>query len=204
MTDPATRLMTALQQAFDRLPPLPAELAAPGLLLLVLWPALSVALPTPTEAFMTAFAIALAMRLALRSRLIILTARARLPRRATAALVLAAGPGLLALLLLAGDPLICQRFLSLYFLATAAFFLFDHLDGRNLMLNLRFPGPQARSRLLAPALVIFYLGLLGANETIIARAGLGEWLLFFGFLPLITHLVIGALLRALPVTVRVS
>ena len=106
MTDPATRLMTALQQVFDRLPPLPAELAAPGLLLLVLWPALSVALPTPTEAFMTAFAIALAMRLALRSRIIILTARARLPHRATAALVLAAGPGLLALLLLAGDPLI--------------------------------------------------------------------------------------------------
>lgn len=192
MTDPVARALNGTMRVLGRFPPLAPEILMPGLVLAILWPVLRVAYDSEVEAFLLAFLVTLALRLAIKAEMLILTAQSRLGRRVTFLAALAFGPGLLAFLVFNGNPIWCQRFLSAYFLVMAAMFLLDVIDGRSLIAQQRWPEidqPAAR-RTMSQVMVIYHLGMLLANESLIESAGYGNWLVFFGYMPLISHLVV--------------
>jgi hypothetical protein len=192
MIDPVARALNGTMRILGRFPPLAPEILMPGLVLAILWPVLRVAYDSEIEAFLVAFLVTLALRLAIKAEMLILTAQSRLGRRVTFLAALAFGPGLLAFLVFNGNPIWCQRFLSAYFLVMAAMFLLDVIDGRSLIASQRWPEieqPGAR-RTMSQVMVIYHLGMLLANESLIESAGYGNWLVFFGYMPLISHLVV--------------
>lgn len=199
MIDPIARATEKLVLTFRNLPPVAPEILAPGALLCVLWPVLRVAYEGEVEAFMTAFLLVITLRLAMRAEWIILTTSARLTPRTTAAIALAFGPGILAFLVYWGSPIWCQRFLTGYFIVMAALYTLDMVDGKASMARRRWPEvdrPCLRG-MMGQGMVLVYLGLALANESMLQNSGLGEWLLFFGYLPLIMHLVVQSLVRVL-------
>lgn len=199
MLDQIGRATDKIIDRFRDLPPVAPEILLPGALLCILWPMLRVVYDGEIEAFMTAFLLTVALRVAMKAEWVIVTARQRLSPRMTAALVLALGPGLLALLVHQGDPVWCQRFLTGYFIVMAALFILDMADGRGHMSRRRWPEVDrpCLQGMMGQGMVIVYLGLALANELMMRNAGLGEWLLFFGYLPLIMHLVVQSLVRVL-------
>lgn len=199
MIDPVAQSVSRLVQALSRFPVVAPEILMPGLVLTALWPILRVALDSEVEAFLLAFLVTVALRLAIKSEMLILTAHSRLGRRVTILATLIFGPGLLAVLILNGDPTWCQRFLSAYFLVMAALFLLDLVDGRALLARHSWPDidrPCAR-RVLSQLMVIYHLGMLLANEVLIGSASYGNWLIFLGYAPLISHLVVQSMLVVL-------
>lgn len=199
MFDPMPRPASRVMQALGRFPVLAPEILMPGLVLTVLWPLLRVALDNEIDAFLLAFLVTVALRLAIKAEMLILTAQSRLGRRVTVIAALVFGPGLLAFLMLNGDPSWCQRFLSAYFLVMAAMFLLDMIDGKAHLTRHSFPQidrPGAR-RALGQLMVIYHLGMLLANEVLIGTAGYGNWLVFLGYAPLISHLVVQSMLAVL-------
>ena len=166
MIDPVAQSVSRLVHALSRFPVVAPEILMPGLVLTALWPILRVALDSEVEAFLLAFLVTVALRLAIKSEMLILTAHSRLGRRVTILATLIFGPGLLAVLILNGDPTWCQRFLSAYFLVMAALFVLDLVDGRALLARHSWPDidrPCAR-RVLSQLMVIYHLGMLLANE----------------------------------------
>ena len=199
MIDPVAQSVSRLVQALSRFPVVAPEILMPGLVLTALWPILRVALDNEVEAFLLAFLVTVALRLAIKSEMLILTAHSRLGRRVTILATLIFGPGLLAVLILNGDPTWCQRFLSAYFLVMAALFVLDRVDGRALLARHSWPDidrPCAR-RVLSQLMVIYHLGMLLANEVLIGSASYGNWLIFLGYAPLISHLVVQSMLVVL-------
>ena len=199
MLDPMPRPVSRLMQTLGRFPVVAPEILMPGLVLTALWPILRVALESEVDAFLLAFLVTVTLRLAIKAEMLILTAQSRLGRRVTMIAALVFGPGLLAFLMLNGDPSWCQRFLSAYFLVMAAMFLLDMIDGKAHLTRHSFPEidrPCAR-RVLGQLMVIYHLGMLLANEVLIGTSGYGNWLVFLGYAPLISHLVVQSMLAVL-------
>jgi len=185
-----------------RLPQVPASILLPVLLIVVAWPLLRVGLNDARAAFMVAFVAAIALRFALRADANIKKARRRLSARATVIWTLICGPGLLGVIIWADDPLICQRFLSLYFLGMSALYVLDVIDGRHVLVRLFWPDRHMRAgdAVLTRVLAVYNLAMVLLNETIVQTASQTTWLLYFGLLPLLSHVMMAALLR----TVRVG
>lgn len=199
MYDPNAKSWTSLTDRLSRFPVVAPEILMPGLVLTALWPILRVALDSEVDAFLIAFLVTIALRLAIKAEMLILTANSFLGRRVTILATLAFGPGLLAFLVLNGDPSWCQRFLSAYFLVMAAMFMLDVIDGRAHLTRRNWPElekPCAR-RVLAQLMVIYHLGMLLANELLTGHSGYGNWLIFLGYAPLISHLVVQSTLAVL-------
>lgn len=199
MLDPMPEGTKRLTEALGRFPVLAPEILMPGLVLTALWPILRVVFASEVDAFLLAFLVTIALRLAIKAEMLILTAQSHLGRRVTIIATLVFGPGLLALLVLHGDPSWCQRFLSAYFMVMAAMFLLDVIDGKAHLTRHSWPEverPCAR-RVLGQMMVIYHLGMLLANEVLTGTAGYGNWLIFLGYAPLISHLVVQSLLAVL-------
>lgn len=180
-------------------PMLAPEILMPGVVLTALWPLLRVAVERETDAFLLAFLVTVALRLAIKADVLILSARSHLGPRAAILATLAVGPGLLTFLMLNGDPTWCQRFLSGYSLLMAALFLLDLIDGKGHLARYNWPevtAPQAR-RILGQVMVLNHLGMFLTNEVLIRSAGYGNWLIFLGYAPLISHLIVQSTLGIL-------
>lgn len=180
-----------------RTPPVPFALLAPGLFILIVWPLLRIGFDDARAAFMVAFVAAIALRLAMRADSSIRAARARLAPRTTVILTLAFGPGVLGLLIWAADPLLCQRFLSLYFGVIAALYVIDVIDGRNTLVQHFWPDPAMRAgdATMTRVMAVYNLAMVLLNETVVQTASQTTWLLYFGLLPLLSHIVMAALVR---------
>lgn len=184
-------------QMFRRTAPVPLDILLPGLLILFLWPLLRIGLDDLRASFMVAFIAAMALRFALRAEDDIRKTRRLLSPRATIVVVLLFGPGVLALLITFSDPMVCQRFLSLYFLLMAALYTIDVITGRAALVWFHWPDPKMRpaDATLTRVMAIYYLSMVLLNESLIQHASQTTWLLYFGLLPLLSHVVQAALLR---------
>lgn len=176
---------------------LPGTVLLPLLVVALAWPLLRVWLNDEGAMFMAAFALAMALRLALRSDGMIRKLRSQISNRGTAMLALIFGPGVLALLIWVGEPIWCQRFLSVYFLGMAGLYLLDVIDGRHAMVQYFLPADRNRGTdpLMTWVMAIYQMALLLLNETMIANASLTVWLVYFGLLPMLSHRVLNALVR---------
>lgn len=176
---------------------LPWTILLPLLVVALAWPLLQVWLQDERAAFMVAFVLAMGLRLALRSDGAIRKMRARISRRGTVIVALLFGPGVLAFLIWVGEPVWCQRFLSLYFLVMSALYLLDVIDGRHAMVQYFLPTDRNHGAdgLMTRMMAIFHMALLLLNETMIAQSSLTVWLVYFGLLPMLSHRVLLALMR---------
>lgn len=199
MMDPKVGPVGGMVARLGRFPVIAPEILMPGLVLTALWPLLRVMLDSEVDAFLLAFVVTIALRLAIKAEMLILAASSRIGRRATVVATLALGPGLLAFLILNGDPTWCQRFLSAYFLVMAALFLLDVIDGKGHLARRKWPeiDRPGTQRILSQLMVIYHLGMLLANEVLISTSGFGNWLVFLGYAPLISHLVVQSVLAVL-------
>lgn len=177
--------------------PLPTTIILPLVVVALGWPILQLWLNDERTAFMAVFVIAMALRLALRSEGAIRKLRSRLSTRGTVLLTLIFGPGVMAILVWVGEPVWCQRFLSLYFLTMAGLYLLDVIDGRHAMVQYFLPADRNRGAdaLMTRVMAIFQMALLLLNETMIAQASLTVWLVYFGLLPMLSQRVLLALVR---------
>jgi hypothetical protein len=186
---------------FQDLPPVSRSLYIPGAVLLIGYPILSVALGPDlgNEAFVTAFLAAFAVRIALGFEGMVrrMLTRYSAPRTVALALLFAVLP--LVLLLMADDPLWCQRIQSLLYVAIGGVFLMDVMKGRNDTAASFWPDAEMRGHLpnLTKMMVVYNFSFLLLNETMIHAIQPSNWLLFWAVLPVIGHTV----LRALVLTV---
>lgn len=199
MSDQTEPPLHHFTERLARLPVVAPEVLMPGLVLTALWPILRVVFDSEIDAFLLAFLVTIALRLAIKAEMLILTAHSRLGRRVTLIATLVLGPGLLAFLILNGDPSWCQRFLSAYFLVMAAMFLLDLIDGKAHLTRHSWPeiDRPCAQRVLSQLMVIYHLGMFLANEALIGSGGYGNWLIFLGYAPLISHLVVQSMLAIL-------
>jgi hypothetical protein len=170
-------------------------LVLPAVILIVSWPMFQVLFDDRAEAFMSSFVLAMAARLVLRFEIIVLRLGKAASPRFVAALVLLAGPGVLAALIWTGEPILCQRFLTVYFLVMAALHALDVVDGAHSMIKASFPKlvlPSA-TRIMSQVLVLYYMSMVLLNETLIAQFDPAAWLLYFGLLPLLSRAVLTSL-----------
>jgi hypothetical protein len=176
---------------------LPWTILLPLLVVALSWPLLEVWLQDESATFMAAFVLAMGLRLALRSDGTIRKMRSQISIRSTAILALLFGPGVLALLIWIGEPIWCQRFLSVYFLVMAGLYLLDVIDGRHSMVQYFLPAERNRGAdaLMTRVMAIYQMALLLLNETMIAQSSLTVWLVYFGLLPMLSHRVLLALVR---------
>ncbi len=176
---------------------LPWTILLPLLVVALAWPLLDVWLQDESATFMAAFVLAMGLRLALRSDGTIRKMRSQISIRSTAILALLFGPGVLAILIWIGEPIWCQRFLSVYFLVMAGLYLLDVIDGRHSMVQYFLPADRNRGAdaLMTRVMAIYQMALLLLNETMIAQSSLTVWLVYFGLLPMLSHRVLLALVR---------
>ena len=176
---------------------LPWTILLPLVLLVVAWPLLRIGLDDERATFMAAFVLAMGLRLALRTDGTIRATREQMSRRATVILALLFGPGVLAALIWIGEPIWCQRFLSLYFLIMAALYVLDVIDGKHMMVRYFLPADRNHGAdpLMTRAMAIYHMTLLLLNETLIAQTSLTVWLVYFGLLPMLSQRVLIALVR---------
>lgn len=169
----------------------------PLLLIAFLWPMLRVVLPSEREAFMLAFVLAMGLRLAMAADSTISGLCSKISGRTALILALLLGPAALAVLIWAGEPIWCQRFLSVYFLSYACLYILDVADGRHAMLNHFLPANRARGAdpMMSRVLAVFYLALVLLNETLIQQTSLAIWLVYFGLLPILMQRLLVAVVR---------
>jgi hypothetical protein len=191
------RTLHDFMRLFRRGPALPPGLVIMPLIVAVVWPMAEIASGEPRAAFMMTFVITLALRFALVADRIIRKLAKHLEPRTAAIVVLMAGPGIMALLIWSGEPVWCQRFLSLYFGVMTLAYMADMLSGEPGVLSFHFARTwnKAPAALLARMMVIYNLTMLLLNETLIAHAGLGAWLVFFALMPQISQRMALALAR---------
>lgn len=186
---------------FQDLPPLSRALFVPGAVLLLGYPLLSVMLGAghDGQAFATAFIAALAVRIGLGFEGMVrrMLTRYSALQAATYAIIFAAVP--LLVLMLADDPLWCQRMQSVFYVVIGGVFLLDAIKGRSDTAASFWPDMEMRSHLpnLTRMMVVYNFAFLLLNETLIRSVGASQWLLFWAILPVIGHMV----LRALVLTV---
>ena len=197
MFDDITTTLKRFAGLFRQGPALPRTLLLPLVVLALAWPLLRVALDDERATFMAAFVLAMGLRLVLCSDGTIRKTRSLMSRQGTAVVALICGPGVLAVLILIGQPLWCQRFLSLYFLVMAALYLLDVIDGKHMMVRYFLPAERDRGAdpLMTRVMAIYQMALLLLNETLIAQTSLTVWLIYFGLLPMLSHRVLSALVR---------
>ncbi len=197
MFDEITTTLKRFIDLFRQGTTLPWTILLPLVLLVVAWPLLRIALDDERATFMAAFVLAMGLRLALRSDGTIRAARAQMSRRATVILALVFGPGIMAALIWIGQPLWCQRFLSLYFLIMAALYVLDVIDGKHMMVRFFLPAERNHGAdpLMTRVMAIYQMALLLLNETLIAQTSLTVWLVYFGLLPMLSQRVVLALVR---------
>ena len=176
---------------------LPWTILLPLLVVALSWPVLLMWLRDERATFMVAFVLAMGLRLVLQSDGAIRKMQSRISAQGTAVLALLCGPGVIALLIWVGEPLWCQRFLSLYFLVMSGLYLLDVIDGRHAMVQYFLPSDRNRGAdgLMTRGMAIFHMALLLLNETMIAQSSLTVWLVYFGLLPMLSHRVLLALMR---------
>jgi hypothetical protein len=176
---------------------LPISIMLPLLVVALSWPLLRVWLGDEREMFMVAFVLAMGLRLVLRSDGAIRKMRTQISNRHTVIFGLLFGPGIIAALIWVGEPLWCQRFLSLYFLVMAGLYLLDVIDGRHAMVRYFLPADRnpGSDPLMTRVMAIFQMSMLLLNETMIAQTSLSVWLVYFGLLPMLSHRVLLALVR---------
>ena len=176
---------------------LPWSIMTPLAVLAVTWPLLRVALEDERAAFMVGFILAMGLRFILQMDRSVALTKTVISTRATVVLALLFGPGVLALLIWIGQPIWCQRFLSLYFLIMAALYVLDVIDGRHAMVRYFLPADRNRGAdaLMTRVMAIYQMSLLLLNETLISQVPLTVWLVYFGLLPMLSHRLLVALVR---------
>ena len=104
---------------------------------------------------------------------------------------------MIAFLIWVGEPIWCQRFLSVYFMAMSGLYLLDVIDGRHGMVQYFLPSGRNRGAdgLMTRVMAIFHMAMLLLNETMIAQGSLTVWLVYFGLLPVLSQRVVLALTR---------
>lgn len=186
---------------FQGLPSLSRTLYVPGAVLLLSYPVLHVMLGPDfqAEAFATAFMLALAVRIGIGFEGMVQRMRTRYSALHTA--LLAFGFAALPLLILAGadDPLWCQRMQSAFYIVIGGIFMVEVVKGRTDVAASFWPDPEMRSHLpnLTRMMVVYNLGFLLLNETVIQAVDATYWLMFWAILPVLGQMV----LRALVLTV---
>lgn len=176
---------------------LPWTILVPLLAVILSWPIFQMWLQDQRATFMLVFVLALGLRLVLRSGGTIRMMRSKISTRGTVIVTLLFGPGVVAGLIWIGEPIWCQRFLSVYFLMMSGLYLLDLVDGRHAMVRYFLPSGRdhAADSLMTKVIAIFYMALFLLNETLIAQSSLTIWLVFFGLLPMMSHRVLLALER---------
>jgi hypothetical protein len=186
---------------FQDLPPLSRALYLPGAILLLGYPLLTVLLGADHEgqAFVTAFLAALAVRVAMGFEGMVRRMLTRYSATQTALFALSFAVVPLLILCLATDPLWCQRMQSVFYLMIGAIFLSDVLKGRSATAASFWPDAEMQPHLsnLSRMMVVYNLGFLVLNETMIQTVSASNWLLFWSVLPILGHTV----LRAMVLTV---
>ncbi|NBZ88945.1 hypothetical protein [Stagnihabitans tardus] len=168
----------------------------PLLVMAVAWPVLTSLLSSEQEAFMVAFVLAVAIRLAMRADVTVRNLSLSVSGRWSLIFALLFGPLVFAGLVVEGEPIWCQRFLSGYFLMMAGLYLLDVIAGGHAMTRHFVPGtrPLQSDALMARVMAVFYLGLVLLNEAMIQQS-LAVWLIYFGLLPMGVNRVAQALSR---------
>lgn len=183
---------------FRQAPPLPTRLLVPGIIMVPAFVVMALWLGPEheAEAFVTAFVIGLALRVALRMERMVRRLLASFSARQTLALVVPLALGPLALLIWIDDPLLCQRMQSLYFVVLGAMFLSDVIANRTDMAALFWPWEPMTRYLpgLSRMMVLYHLAFLLLNETLIRVLLPAGWLVFWAVLPVISHLILSALI----------
>jgi len=177
--------------------PLTRGLYLPGLAALIGYPVLSVLLGSGQggQAFVTAFFCGFALQIVfgfegLARRLLALCQSA----------ALAGGVGLaiaclpLIVLLLADDPLWCQRMQSAVYLGLACVFVLDVIKGRVTIAASLWPDAGMRGHLsgLTRAMVLVSAAFVVLNETLIYSLDQSQWLIGWALLPLVSQMVLRA------------
>ncbi len=179
----------------------PWTIMLPLLVMALVWALLrGFALPE-REAFMTAFVAAMGLRMTMRAGGTITTLQDKVSNRRALGLALLLAPAALALLIWKGEPLWCQRFLSVYFGVYACLYLLDVIDGRHDMVLHLLPDdrPRGANPMMSRVLAIFYMTLVLLNETLIHQASLSLWLIYFGLLPVLLRRLLLAVVRTVDV-----
>jgi hypothetical protein len=182
---------------FQDMPPLPKTIFLPGLLLIVSYPVLAVALghEAQGQAFVTAFLLALALRVALGFEGMVKRMMRKFNNRQTVVRALSFAVLPLIVLALASDPLWCQRMQSVFYLVIGGMFLADVIKGRFDTAAAFWPDAEMKVYLpnLTRVMVIYNLSFLLLNETMIRSLDVSHWLLFWAVLPVLGHTVMRAL-----------
>lgn len=185
---------------FRDVPPMPRKAFLPGVVLIVAYPLMSVLLGPGEngQAFVTAFLLALAVRISVRFEGIVKKLLDQFSHRETVVIAILVALGPLLLLASVDDPLWCQRSQSAYYIILGSMFVSDMLAGRNDMAARFWPWPEMEAHLPAMTriMVLFNLGFLVLNETLIRTVDPSHWLLFWAVLPVVAHVVLSALILA--------
>jgi hypothetical protein len=191
------KTLKAFAALFRKAPALPLGLTLMPLVVGLVWLLAQVASGEARAAFMLTFVVAMALRFGMAAERVIQKLDAHVAPRTATIILLMTGPGVMALLIWLGEPIWCQRFLSFYFGAMAVAYMADVLTGEPGVLQFSFARTWHRgpAQVLSRMMVIYHLAMLLLNETLIATAGLGAWLVFFAFLPLISQRMAVALVR---------
>lgn len=183
---------------FQDVPPVPTKVLWPGLVGLVSYAILLLimGLEEQPTAFVTAFILAVVCRVSSRLDGMLTKLRQNLSPSDMSMLVLAIGLGPLALLIWSDDPLWCQRMQSLYYIILGSMFLSDVLGEREDMAALFWPWEEMKPYLytLTRMMVLFHMSFLLLNETMIRVLVPSGWLVFWAVLPVISHLILSALI----------
>ncbi len=185
-------------ELFRDVPPMPRKTFLPGVVLVVAYPLLSVLLGPGEDgqAFVTAFLLALAVRISVRFEGMVSKLMAQFSRRETVVMAVLVALGPLFLLASVDDPLWCQRSQSAYYIVLGAMFLSDMLANRHDMATRFWPWPEMAPHLpvMTRIMVLFNLGFLLLNETMIRAVEPSHWLVFWAVLPVVAHVILSAMI----------
>lgn len=183
---------------FRQAPPLSTRLLVPGMVMVPAFVVMSVWLgpDQDAKAFVTAFAIGLALRVALRFEGMMRRLLASFSPRQTLVMLAPAAIAPVGVLIWLDDPLWCQRLQSLYFFVLGSMFLSDVIALRDDMAALFWPWDAMKPYLaaLTRMMVLYNAAFLLLNETMIRLLLPAGWLVFWAVLPVISHLILSALI----------
>jgi hypothetical protein len=186
---------------FRDVPPMPRKIFLPGVVLIVAYPLTSVLLGAGEDgqAFVTAFLLALAVRIAVRFEGMVGKLLEQFSPRKTVVIAILVAMGPLFLLASVDDPLWCQRSQSAYYIILGSMFVSDMLANRNDMAARFWPSPEMAPYLpsMTRIMVLYNLGFLLLNETMMRAVNPSHWLLFWAVLPVVAHLVLSAVILTL-------
>lgn len=194
-------LMRLFLDLFNEMPPLTRGLYVPGAAVLVGYPVLSVLLGPGQggQAFVTAFLFGFALQASFGFEALVRRLLTRLSSVATVAAALAVVSLPLMVMMLAADPVWCQRMQSAVYIAVGSLFLIDMVKGRVTVAASLWPDAAMRAYLpnLTRAMVLFNGTFFVLNETLIHTMDLSQWLVCWAVLPILSQMV----LRAIVLTV---